>query len=85
MSAFMRVAAPIASEVEMALLWIRFDTPWPFCGCIVIKSQKCLSNFCCSLYDVQLSFRSEGRNSEKKVLSVGLKWISFCELASHLW
>jgi hypothetical protein len=34
---------------------------------------KCLSNFCCSLCDVQLSFQSEGRNSEKKVLAVRLK------------
>ena len=40
---------------------------------IVIKSTKCLSNLCCSLCDVQISFRSEGRNSEKKVLAVGLK------------
>jgi hypothetical protein len=29
---------------------------------------KFLSNFCCSLCDVELSFRSEGRNSEKKVI-----------------
>jgi hypothetical protein len=49
MSAFMRVAAPRTSGVEMALLLIRFDIPWPCCGCIVIKSSKCLSNFCCSL------------------------------------
>jgi hypothetical protein len=44
----------------------------------------CLSNFCCSLCDVQLSFRSDGRNSEKSSSSL-VKVNIFCELASHLY
>jgi hypothetical protein len=43
-------------------VWI----PWHCCGCIVIKLPKCLSNFCCRLCDVSLSFPSKGRTSEKK-------------------
>ena len=77
MSAFMCVAAPIASGVEMTLLLIRFDTPRP---CVVVLLSNHQNVFLISDVVLCATFLSiRGQKFRKKVLAVGLKWISFCE------